>query len=62
MYIDPSCSLIERVIIAKNALIGTGSIVTKDVEENSTTAGNPARKIGERRHDFINNKWLFTVE
>ena len=62
VYIGPSCSLIERVVIAKNALIGAGSIVTKDVEENSTTVGNPARKIGERKHDFINNKWLFTVE
>jgi len=59
VYIGPSCSLIERVVIAKNALIGAGSIVTKDVEENSTTVGNPARKIGERKYDFINNKWIF---
>ena len=31
--------------IGKNAVIGTGSIVTKDVPENAIVAGNPARII-----------------
>lgn len=31
--------------IGKNAVIGTGSVVTKDVLENTIVAGNPARII-----------------
>ena len=31
--------------IGKNAVIGTGSIVTKDVPDNAIVAGNPARFI-----------------
>lgn len=31
--------------IGKNAVIGTGSIVTKDVPDNAIVAGNPARII-----------------
>ena len=37
---------------SKNALIGAGSIVTKDVEENSTTVGNPSRKTGGKKTRF----------
>lgn len=31
--------------IGKNAVIGTGSVVTKDVPDNAIVAGNPARVI-----------------
>ncbi len=31
--------------IGKNSIIAAGSVVTKDVEENSIFAGNPAKKI-----------------
>lgn len=31
--------------IGKNAVVGTGSIVTKDVSDNAIVAGNPARVI-----------------
>lgn len=40
----PSVSRIE-----KGAVIGAGSVVTKDVEDYTIVAGNPARKIGERK-------------
>ena len=31
--------------IGENAVIGAGSVVTKDVEKNCVVAGNPARVI-----------------
>lgn len=34
--------------IGKGAVIGAGSVVTKDVESYTIVAGNPAKKIGER--------------
>jgi len=34
--------------IGKNALVGAGSVVTKDVPTNKIVAGNPAKIIGER--------------
>ncbi len=35
--------------IGKNALVGAGSVVTKDVPANQIVAGNPARIIGDRK-------------
>jgi len=35
--------------IGKNALVGAGAVVTKDVPPNAIVAGNPARIIGERK-------------
>lgn len=37
------CVIRNRATIGKNALVGMGSVVTKDVEENSTVYGNPAK-------------------
>ena len=37
--------LINGIKIGDNAIIGAGAIVTKDVENNTTVAGNPARVI-----------------
>lgn len=34
--------------IGKNAVVGTGSVVTKDVPDNAIVAGNPARIIKYR--------------
>lgn len=34
--------------IAKNALVGAGTVVTKDIPPNKIVAGNPAKIIGER--------------
>jgi len=36
------------VKIGKNALIGTGSVVTKDIPDNAIAVGIPARVIGYR--------------
>ncbi len=41
--IGTSVTVLCGVRIGKNAIIGAGSVVTKDVPENTVVAGNPAR-------------------
>ena len=36
------------VTIGENALIGSGSVVTKDIPSNAVAVGNPARVVGQR--------------
>src|SRR3989339_735805 len=43
--IGANTTLLPGVVIGKNALVGAGSVVTKNVESNDVVAGNPARKI-----------------
>ena len=43
--IGANSTIVCGLTIHKNSLIGAGSVVTKDVEENSLTYGNPARFI-----------------
>jgi maltose O-acetyltransferase len=38
-------TLCPGVKIGRNALVGAGSVVTKDVPANAVAAGNPARVI-----------------
>ena len=61
VYIGPSCCIVENVHIGNNVTIGAGSIVTKDIPDNDTAAGNyarvlnyndPARFIGNRFEQF----------
>lgn len=40
------------VVVGENALVGAGSVVTKDVPPNMVVIGNPARVIGRRTEDF----------
>ena len=37
------------VVIGENAVIGAGSVVTKDVADNSIVAGNPAKPVGKNK-------------
>lgn len=43
--------LLPGVVIGKNALIGGGSTVTRDIPENAIAFGNPARVVGEVREE-----------
>ena len=43
--IGSSASLLCGITIGENAIIGTGSVVTRDVPANTIVAGNPARVI-----------------
>ena len=58
--------LIKGVDIGEGAVVGAGSIVTKNVEAYAIVAGNPAKKIGERSRNLtytldsktVNQSWL----
>lgn len=45
VWIGANTVILPGVTIGKSSIIGAGSIVTKDVDENSIYAGNPAKKI-----------------
>ena len=44
-WIGARVSILPGVTIGENAIVGTGSIVTKDIPANSIAVGNPARVI-----------------
>lgn len=49
--IGSSATILAGVTIGESAIVGAGSVVTKDVKENTIVAGNPAkvmRKTNER--------------
>ncbi len=46
--IGAGSTIAPGVTIGENALIGAGSVVTKDVPENAIAVGVPARVVGER--------------
>jgi UDP-2-acetamido-3-amino-2,3-dideoxy-glucuronate N-acetyltransferase len=41
--VGSSATILSGVTIGENALVGAGSVVTKDVPAHTTAAGNPAR-------------------
>ena len=43
--IGSGATILANVTIGENALIGAGSVVTKDVPANAVVAGNPARVL-----------------
>lgn len=43
--IGSGTTVLSNVTIGENAIVGAGSVVTKDVSPNSIVAGNPARVI-----------------
>lgn len=45
VYIGPSVCLVEAITIGDNVTIGAGSVVVKDIPENVTIAGVPAKII-----------------
>jgi len=43
--IGSSATILAGVVIGENAIVGAGSVVTKDVPSNVIVAGNPARVL-----------------
>jgi acetyltransferase-like isoleucine patch superfamily enzyme len=43
--IGSGATILANVTVGENALIGAGSVVTKDVPANAVVAGNPARVL-----------------
>lgn len=48
--IGSSVTILCGIRIGKGAIVGAGSVVTKDVPENSIVAGNPAKIIKYKNH------------
>jgi acetyltransferase-like isoleucine patch superfamily enzyme len=49
VWIGSSVTVLDGVHIGSHAVIGAGSVVTKDVAEWAVVAGNPARVLRDRR-------------
>lgn len=43
--IGSSCTILCGLTVGENAIVGAGSVVTKNVEANTIVAGNPAKRI-----------------
>ncbi len=50
--IGSSATLLCGITVGENAIVGAGSVVTKDVPPNTIVAGNPARVL--RKTDEVN--------
>jgi len=44
-WIGPNVSVIQKVKLGENSLLGIGTVVLKDVTKNSIIVGNPGKKI-----------------
>lgn len=44
-WIGAGSTILQGVTVGENAVVGAGSVVTKDVEPDTIVAGNPARLI-----------------
>lgn len=52
VYIGSRATILPGVRIGQGAVVATGAVVTRNVDEYSIVGGVPARKIGERRRDL----------
>jgi putative colanic acid biosynthesis acetyltransferase WcaF len=51
VFIGARAFIMPGVTLGENAIIGAGSVVTKNVESNSIVAGNPAKFIKKRNFE-----------
>ncbi len=49
VWIGANCVILPGVQIGSNVVIGAGSIVTKNIPDNSIAVGNPCRVIKEKK-------------
>ena len=59
VYIGPNVCIVEDVVIGENTTIGAGSVVVKDVPDNATVAGVPAKVISFKEPGrYIGNRYI----
>jgi UDP-2-acetamido-3-amino-2,3-dideoxy-glucuronate N-acetyltransferase len=54
--IGSSCTILPNVTIGEYAILGAGSVITKDVPPNTIAAGNPARILRKITEQGISDK------
>lgn len=56
--IGSGATILSKTTVGENAIVGAGSVVTKDVPANSVVAGNPAKVLRyiERSLEIINEQ------
>jgi acetyltransferase-like isoleucine patch superfamily enzyme len=54
-WIGVSCTIIFPVRIGKNSIVGAGSVVTRNIPENTVAVGVPARVIKNRESRRISD-------
>lgn len=47
--IGSGATILSRITVGSDALVGAGAVVTKDVPQGATVAGNPGRKFRRAR-------------
>lgn len=58
VYIGPNVCLVENVKIGNNVTIGAGAVVTRDIPDDATAAGVPAKVLNyDKPAKYINNPW-----
>lgn len=58
VYIGPLTSIVGDVEIGSRSIVGSGSVVVKDIPSDKTAVGVPAKVIGENKHpNYVNKKW-----
>lgn len=55
VFIGSNSIILPNIRIGSNVVIGAGSVVTKDIPDNSVVAGNPARVISSF-DEYINKR------
>lgn len=63
VWIGPQVSIVEDVQIGCNASIGAGAVVVRDVPENATVAGVPAKVINyDNPGRFVNRRYSISED